>query len=130
MENRIKECQLDLFAEIGSPRSLLRGVGPHQCGDHALQPARALVRRDGLRAAQRPATTRARTSCIARATCGTILAKLLKIGALVTVSARRARVAMASACPYAAVFRPADRSAEALPKVGSDVLETSKATHI
>jgi Transposase DDE domain group 1 len=46
---------------------------------------------------------------LARATCGTIRAKLLKIGALVTVSVRRVRVAMASACPYAAVFRLAHR---------------------
>lgn len=48
-------------------------------------------------------------TCLARATCGTIRAKLLKIGALVTVSVRRVRVAMASACPYAAVFRLAHR---------------------
>jgi hypothetical protein len=60
MENRIKECQLDLFAEIGVPRSLLRGVGPHQRRDHARQPAQAVVRRHGLRARQRPAPARAR----------------------------------------------------------------------
>ena len=37
----------------------------------------------------------------AKATCGTIRLKLLKIGALVRVSARRIKVAMASACPAA-----------------------------
>ena len=36
----------------------------------------------------------------ARATCGTIRLKLLKIGALVTVSVRRVRIAMASAHPW------------------------------
>ena len=37
----------------------------------------------------------------AKATCGTIRLKLLKIGALVRVSVRRIRIAMASACPAA-----------------------------
>jgi hypothetical protein len=37
----------------------------------------------------------------ARVTCGTIRLKPLKIGALVRISARRIRIAMASACPVA-----------------------------
>lgn len=37
----------------------------------------------------------------AQATCGTIRLKLLKIGALVTISVRRIKIAMASGCPYA-----------------------------
>jgi hypothetical protein len=40
----------------------------------------------------------------ATATCGTIRLKLLKIGALVHISVRRIKVAMASACPTAAVW--------------------------
>jgi hypothetical protein len=36
----------------------------------------------------------------AQATCGTIRLKLLKIGALVRVSVRRVKIAMASACPW------------------------------
>ena len=36
----------------------------------------------------------------ATATCGTIRLKLLKIGALVRVSVRRIKIAMASGCPY------------------------------
>jgi Transposase DDE domain group 1 len=36
----------------------------------------------------------------ASATCGTIRLKLLKIGALVRVSVRRVKIAMASACPW------------------------------
>ena len=36
----------------------------------------------------------------AEATCGTIRLKLLKIGALVRVSVRRIKFAMASGCPW------------------------------
>jgi len=36
----------------------------------------------------------------ARAPCGTIRLKLLKIGALVRLSVRRVVIAMASACPF------------------------------
>src|SRR5450756_534359 len=38
---------------------------------------------------------------LAEATCGTIRLKLLKIGALVRVSVRRIKIAIASACPAA-----------------------------
>ncbi len=41
---------------------------------------------------------------LARATCGSIRLKLLKIGAQVRRSARRIRIAMASACPHADTF--------------------------
>ena len=41
---------------------------------------------------------------LAQATCGTIRQKLLKIGARVTVSVRRVRLALASACPYRDIF--------------------------
>jgi hypothetical protein len=40
---------------------------------------------------------------LANATCGTIRLKLLKIGALVRISVRRIRIAMASACPAAPI---------------------------
>jgi hypothetical protein len=39
-------------------------------------------------------------TAMAAATCGTIRLKLLKIGALVTTSVRRIKIAMASSCPY------------------------------
>jgi Transposase DDE domain group 1 len=45
----------------------------------------------------------------AAATCGTIRLKLLKIGALVRVSVRRIRVAMASAFPWQPEFAAAHR---------------------
>jgi hypothetical protein len=41
---------------------------------------------------------------LADASCGTIRRKLFKIGALVTISVRRIKLAMASGCPYKAVF--------------------------
>jgi hypothetical protein len=40
----------------------------------------------------------------AKATCGTIRLKLLKIGALVRISVRRIKVAMASGCPAATTW--------------------------
>jgi hypothetical protein len=44
---------------------------------------------------------------LATATCGSIRLKLLKIGALVTRSVRRIRVALTSSCPDAAAVRAA-----------------------
>ena len=41
----------------------------------------------------------------AAATCGTIRLALLKIGALVQISVRRIRLAMASGCPWQNEFR-------------------------
>ena len=51
------------------------------------------IRRLGLQATQ-----------FADATAGTIRLKLLKIGALITVSVRRVKIAMNSACVYQAEF--------------------------
>ena len=44
---------------------------------------------------------------LARATCGTIRLKLLKIGAQVTTSVRRVKIAFASACPFKGIFTAA-----------------------
>ena len=97
MENRIKECQLDLFADRTSAATMRANQLRLWFASMAYALLGALRRR-----------ALAHTE-LARATCGTIRAKLLKIGALVTISVRRVRVAMASACPYAAVFRLAHR---------------------
>ena len=43
----------------------------------------------------------------AKATCGSIRLALLEIGALVSISVRRIKLAMASSCPYQAEFRQA-----------------------
>jgi hypothetical protein len=41
---------------------------------------------------------------LAQATCGSIRLKLLKLGGRVTVSVRRIKIAIASACPHHAEF--------------------------
>jgi len=93
MENRIKECQLDLFADRTSAATMKANQLRLWFASMAYVLLCAL-RRLAL----------AHTE-LARATCGTIRGKLLKIGARVTVSVRRIRIAMASACPHADVFR-------------------------
>ena len=93
MENRIKECQGDLFAD----RTSAATMRANQLRLWFASMAYALIcalRRLALAHTQ-----------FAQATCGTIRLKLLKIGALVTVSVRRIRFAMASACPYAQEWR-------------------------
>ncbi|MBV8671511.1 MAG: IS1380 family transposase [Candidatus Eremiobacteraeota bacterium] len=88
MENRIKECQLDLFADRTSAATMRANQLRLWFASIAYVLLCAL-RRIGL----------ARTQ-FAAATCATIRLKLLKIGAWVRVSVRRVKIAMASACPY------------------------------
>ena len=88
MENRIKECQLDLFADRTSAATMRANQLRRWLASMAYVLLCAL-RRLGLAHTQ-----------FAEATCGTIRLKLLKLGALVRVSVRRIKVAMASACPY------------------------------
>ena len=52
------------------------------------------------------------------ASCGTIRRKLFKIGALVTVSVRRIKFAMASGCPYKLIFAAAHRALAAIANSG------------
>lgn len=92
MENRIKECQLDLFAD----RTSAATMRANQLRLWFASMAYVL-----LAALRRIALAHTR---LAKATCGTLRLKLLKIGAQVTVTVRRIRVAMASACPYANEF--------------------------
>jgi Transposase DDE domain group 1 len=93
MENRIKECQGDLFADRTSAATMRANQLRLWFASMAYVLLCAL-RRIGLVHTQ-----------FADATCGTIRLKLLKIGALVKVSVRRIRFAMASACPYADEWR-------------------------
>jgi hypothetical protein len=88
MENRIKECQLDLFADRTSAATMRANQLRLWFASMAYVLLCAL-RRIGL----------AHTS-FADATCGTIRLKLLKLGALVRISVRRIKVAIASACPW------------------------------
>ena len=92
MENRIKEQQLDLFADRTSCsrwwpnqfRLLLSGLA------YLLLET---IRRLGLKGTE-----------LARAQCGTIRLKLLKIGAVIRRNTRRIYFHLSSACPYQALF--------------------------
>ncbi|MFY9640081.1 MAG: IS1380 family transposase [Rhodomicrobium sp.] len=97
MENRIKECQLDLFADRTSAASLRANQLRLWFASLAYVLVAAL-RRLALQGTE-----------LAQATAGTIRLKLLKLGALVTVSVRRIKIAIASACPLKAVFVNAHR---------------------
>ena len=89
MENRIKECQLDLYADRTSTATMRANQLRLWFASMAYVLLCAL-RRIGLQHTR-----------FADATCGTIRLKLLKIGALVRVSVRRIKIAMASGCPAA-----------------------------
>jgi hypothetical protein len=88
MENRIKECQLDLFADRTSAATMRANQLRLWLASMAYVLLCAL-RRIGLAHTQ-----------FADATCGTIRLKLLKIGALVRISVRRIKLAMASSYPW------------------------------
>ncbi len=97
MENRIKECQLDLYADRTSTATLCA----NQLRLWFASTAYVLLchlRRIALHHTR-----------FANATCGTIRLQLLKIGALVRISVRRVKFAMASSCPTAAVWGRAAR---------------------
>ena len=95
MENRIKECQMDMFADRTSANTLRANQLRLWFSSMAYVLLCAL-RRIGL-----PYTR------FATASCGSIRLALLKIGAVVTTSMRRVRIAMASSCPWQLVFREA-----------------------
>lgn len=92
MENRIKECQTDLFAGRTSAATLRANQLRLWFAAFAYVLIAGL-RRIGLAGTE-----------FARATCGTIRLKLLKIGALITISVRRVKVAFASSCPAQGAF--------------------------
>jgi hypothetical protein len=97
MENRIKECQLDLYADRTSAATMRA---------NQLRLWFASMAYILLCALRRIALTE---TIFADATCGTIRLKLLKIGALVRISVRRIKFAMASACPTADTWGRAAR---------------------
>jgi hypothetical protein len=109
MENRIKECQLDLFAD----RTSAATVRANQLRLWLASLAYVLmeaVRRLALAGTE-----------MANATAGSIRLKLLKIGAVVTVSVRRIKLAFASACPAKEVFTLALDRLRRLPAATSAV---------
>jgi hypothetical protein len=95
MENRIKECQLDLYADRTSAHTMRANQLRLWFASIAYVLICAL-RRIGLAHTQ-----------FARASCGTIRLKLLKIGALVRTSVRRIKLAMPAAFPHQAEYRAA-----------------------
>ena len=92
MENRVKECQLDLFAGRVSAATMRANQLRLWFASMAYVLLCAL-RRIGLAHTQ-----------FAEATCGTLRLALLRIGALVRRSVRRIGIAMASAHPHQAEF--------------------------
>ena len=87
MENRIKECQLDLYADRTSAATMRANQIRLWFASLAYVLMEA-VRRLGLHGTD-----------MANATAGSIRLRLLKIGAVVTVSMRRIKIAFATACP-------------------------------
>ena len=104
MENRIKECRLDLGAcpragEEAGPvgRSYLDSDNGRQLAAAVVLVVRLLLL-SALRRVAPPGTE------LAQATCGSIRSKLLKLGARATVSVRLIEIAIASPCPQQADF--------------------------
>ena len=91
-ENRIKEAQLDLFADRLSTATFRANQLRLWLASAAYVLMHAL-RRLGLAG-----------TVLARACANTIRLRLLKIGAVITVSVRRVKLAMSEACPHQREF--------------------------
>jgi Transposase DDE domain group 1 len=95
MENRIKEQQLDLFADRTSAATMKANQMRLWFSSIAYV-LMSELRRIGLKGTE-----------MERAQSGTIRTRLLKIGAQVKISVRRVMIGMASGCPYANIFEQA-----------------------
>jgi len=95
MENRIKECQGDLFADR-TPAATMRANQLRLWFASMAYVLMCALRRIALADTE-----------LARATCGSIRLKLLKIGAQVRVSVRRVKIALASSYPGQQLFAQA-----------------------
>jgi len=102
MENRIKEQQLDLFADRTSTETMRANQLRLWFSSVAYTLMHAL-RMFGLKATE-----------FAQAQCGTIRNKILKIGAQVRISVRRVLVSFASGYPYQDVFEQVFQRLKAL----------------
>lgn len=103
MENRIKEQQLDLFADRTSAATMRANQLRLYLSSAAYMLMHAL-RRLGLQ-----------DTPLARAQCGTIRLKLLKIGAQVRITVRHVWIAMSEAYPYREIFDAVVRNLQAIP---------------
>ena len=93
MENRIKEQQLYLFADRTSAATM-RANELRLWFSSVAYTLLAALRRLGLKGTE-----------LARAQCGTIRLKLLKIGAQIRVTVRKVWISLAESCPYRRVFQ-------------------------
>ena len=103
MENRIKEQQLDLFADRTSAHKMWANQLRLYWSSMAYLLLQAL-RRLGLAGTE-----------MAKAQCQTIRLKLLKIGAQVRVTVRKVWISLASGCPYAELFARVMENLAAMP---------------
>ena len=103
MENRIKEQQLALFAD----RTSTHEMHANQLRLYFSSFAYVLIQTLRRLALQGTA--------LARAQCGTIRLKLLKVGVQVRISVRKVWLAFAESYPYAALFRQVLTRLQAIP---------------
>jgi hypothetical protein len=106
MENRLKEQQLDLFADRTSAQTFASNQLRLWLSSMAYVLMQAF-RQHCL----------AKTS-MAKATVGTIRLNLLKLGARITISVRRILIAIASSCPYQDIWSEAYSRIQALSDTG------------
>ncbi|MEK6706076.1 MAG: IS1380 family transposase [Bdellovibrionota bacterium] len=92
MENRIKEQQMDMFADRTST-AVMRSNQLRMYFSAMAYILMQSLRRIGLQGTD-----------FAKAQCGTLRVKLMKIGAQIKITARRILLSLASACPYAKIF--------------------------
>jgi hypothetical protein len=106
MENRIKEQQLDLFADRTSTQTFESNQLRLWLSSMAYVLMQAF-RQNCL----------SKTS-FAQATVGTIRLNFLKLGARITVSVRRILIAIASSCPYQDILANAYSTIQGIPAPG------------
>lgn len=103
MENRFKEQQLELFSDRTST---------HTFAGNQLRLWFSSLAYVLMNALRQKCLTKTE---LQNAQVGTIRTKLLKLGALITVSARRILIAITSSCPYKHIFATAHRRLKMLP---------------
>ena len=106
MENRIKEQQLDLFAD----RTSTQTFDSNQLRLWLSSMAYVL-----MQAFRQNCLS---TTSLAKATVGTIRLSLLKLRARITISISRILIAIATACPYQNILAIAYKRIQALPDSG------------
>ncbi len=106
MENRIKEQQLDLFAD----RTSTQTFDSNQIRLWLSSMAYVLVQAFRQNCLDK--------TSLAKATVGTIRLSLLKLGARITISCRRILIAIATACPYQNILGIAYSKIQAIPDSG------------